>query len=163
MERIYTVSLNDTPGVVAANNFLSIFVPANSNKFNVGILVSSSSYSTGMSSTPNSMLIQRTTAASGGTLLAASNIPRFTSTDEDPVSEVRTGNPTVSLFRTPLLGYTPPLTTGAGAGATYVETSPPGAAFTLFPGQGVVWYTTAGNVNQMWNLQVVWQEFYLPK
>lgn len=162
MERVYVYSLIDTPGVVAANNYVSIFVPSTSNRLATLVLSNTVNYAIGSSSTAQSMNIQRCSAASGGTLIAASNIDRFLSTDEDPAAQIRIGNPTTTLVQQPLVGYPPPFATGAGGGASSVQTSPPGASFNLLPGEGLVWYTNSGNTNQVWNIQFAWVETYLP-
>lgn len=162
MQRIYVGTLFDQPGVVAANNYLSFFMPANSPKFAVALLVSCWPYSIGASMTPNSMQISRISAASGGTLIAANQIPRFVDTDEDPVLQMRSSNPTVTTSRLPLVAYPPPITSGVGGGQAVTQSSPGGASFSILPGSGLVFSTAAGNVSQMWDIQFIWTEVYLP-
>lgn len=163
MQRIYVGAQFDVPGVVAANTFLAFYMPSTSPKFAVALNVSCIPYANGASSVTNSMTIRRITAASGGTLVAASTIPRFTRTDEDPSLQMLIGNPTVTASaRIPLVGYPPPMSTGTGTGAGVTQQSPGGASFDILPGYGLAFQTAAGNVNQLWNLQFIWQEFYLP-
>ena len=156
--RIYVVALTDTPGVVAANNFLSVFNPVGSGMHMVGLGAIVGGYSTAAASSPHSMLAQRTTAASGGTLATAANVARYDTTVANPVSQVRTANPTVTLTQSPLFGWSPPVSTGTGSiGIAAPATS--GPAFICHPGEGLVWYTTAGDVNQIWNIQFTWAEY----
>lgn len=163
MERIYVGSLSDVPGVVAANTFLAFFMPANSQKFALALLVSCLNYSTGASATPDSMTIRRISSASGGTIITPSTIPRFMETDEDPAMQMISGNPTVATTsRIPLVGYPPPISVGTGTGSSITQTSPGGASFSILPGTGLAFQTAAGNTSQMWNMEFVWQEIYLP-
>lgn len=161
MERIYVHSLNDAAGVVAANNFVSYFMPANSVKFAVALLITVQNYSVNVAAAANSMLVSRITSSTGGTPVAAANIGRFADGDEDPSFAVATGNPTVVTTRAPLVGYPPPISGAGGTGSTSVQSSPGNGSFIMGPGQGLVVYTTAGDVDQRWNIQLIWQEFYL--
>lgn len=163
MERVYVAAQFDVPGVVAANTFMSFFMPATSPKFALPLLVTCLNYSSGQTTTPNSMTIRRISAASAGTLIAANTIPRFVENEEDPVMEVRIGNPTViTNNRIPLVAYPPPISTGAGTGSATSQQAPGGVSFSIVPGSGIAFQTAAGNVNQMWNFQLIWEEVYLP-
>lgn len=138
-------------------------MPSTSPKFGVALLVNVQNYAIGVSNTPNSMTIRGITAASGGSLIAANTIPRFVDTDEDPVMQVRISNPTViNNSRIPFVGYPPPFSTGAGAGSSVSQQSPSGASFIIPPGSGLAFQTAAGNTNQVWNMEFVWTEVYLP-
>lgn len=161
-ERIYIFSTIDQPGVVAANNFLTLFNPVNSGKLIIPLVISCENYTIGASSTATSMTVGRISSATGGTLVAASTIPRFKTTDDNCSAEVRTGNPTVTNVRASGIGYSPPLSTGAGIGAVITQTELSGVQFILQPGEGLVWSTAAGNTNQVWTLRATWQEVYLP-
>jgi len=158
--KFYIATLVDAPGVVAANNFLSIFNPVGSGKSVVFFFVQTVPWANGATTTASSMNVFRTTAASGGSLVGASTIGRFITADGSPVAEVRTGNPTVTTSSASLLG-TPPIMSSAPAGASAgsVSATTPGASFFCVPGEGVVWRTTAGDVDQLWNFQVIWCEF----
>lgn len=158
--QFYVATLADAPGVVASNNFLSVFNPVASGKTVVFFSSLTVPWAAGSTTVPNSMNVFRTTAASGGTLVAAANIGRFVTANSNPVSEVRTGNPTVTTSGISLLATPPPMNSAPqGAGSAPVSSTAPGASFVCTPGQGIVWNTSAGNVNQMWNIQVVWAEF----
>lgn len=160
--KFYNYSASDIPGVVAANNFISQFNPANSGKTVVVYFADVDQYATGVSTTPNSMVAYRTTAASGGTLVPASTISRFDPTIGDPVLQIRTGNPTVTID--PVLSaqifHDPPPISGGAAGASSASTAvPPGATFVIPPGHGAVFQTAAGNTSQMWGFRFIWAEY----
>lgn len=158
--KFYVTAVTDVPGVVAANNFLSVFNPVGSGKNVVIFFAQTIPWATGATTATVSMNVFRTTAASAGTLVTASSIGRFVTADGSPVTEVRTGNPTVTTTGASLLG-TPPAITSAASGVSggSVSSSTPGASFLLVPGEGIVWRTASGNVNQLWNFQVIWAEF----
>ena len=65
----------------------------------------------------------------------------------------------VTTAGTTLLGLPPIVsTTGAGVGATGSVSVPSGAGFVCQPGEGVVYTTAAGDVDQLWNINVTWAE-----
>lgn len=157
--QFYFHTIYDVPGVVAANNFMSIFNPVGSGKTIAFYQAEISSYATGASGTNTSMVATRISAASGGTQITAANINRFLTTWSNPVTEVRVGNPTTTTVGTPLNAWVPPLANGAGVGATAYTSTPPGEGFVCLPGQGISFSTAAGNVNQAWKINVIWAEF----
>lgn len=157
--KFYTFSLADAPGVVAANNFLSLFNPAASGKTMVLYQLIVAPYATGATTATASLNAFRTTAASAGTLIAAANVGRFVTSDPNPVTEVRTGNPTVTTTGTTLIGIPPSVTSAAGGASPAAAAVPSGASFVITPGQGVVFTTALGNVNQLWNINITWAEF----
>jgi hypothetical protein len=156
----YFYAIADAPGVVAANNFLSVFNPAGSVKSIAWLAAFFNSYVIGTSGTPNSMIIYRTTAASGGTLVSPANIGKFVTAQPNSVVEVRTGNPTVTLLNSQVVfSCSPPLGSG-NASASPASSSPPGGAIAIsLPGEGLVFSTAAGNVNQMWGVEFDWAEY----
>lgn len=157
--KFYLHGMSDVPGVAAANNFLSIFNPAASGKTVIFYNLILTPWATGAATVTTSLNIFRTTAASGGTLIAASAVNRFLTTDPNPVAQVRVGNPTVTAVGTTLLGLPPAVTTvGAGVGAGNSVAVPPGAGFICLPGEGVVYTTSVGDVDQLWNINVTWAE-----
>lgn len=157
----YQYCIIDAPGVVAANNFFSVMNPAGNTK-NIALLaVSISSYATGSSSAAASMTAYRTTAASGGTLVLAANITKYSTAEPNATAVVRTGNPSVTLLTgsIPLLTIPPPFSTGAGNNNTGFSTPAGGALALAAPGEGLVFSTASGNTNQMWGIQLGWAEF----
>lgn len=156
---IYVFTVTDIVGVVAANTYYAFFNPANSTKVHVGLSLSITCYSTGSSTTPNSMQAFRTSATSGGTLASPqSAIGRFMTSAPDPQTLHYTANPTVTTTSAlPIGGWPPAISTGTGT-SNSLATPPPGQAFTVLPGQGVCFKTAAGNINQMWGFTYIWGE-----
>jgi hypothetical protein len=156
---VYQFAMVDTPGVVAANNFLSHFNPAASGKTAAPLGLVIQPYAINNSSTPNSMTLFRTSAASVGTLISAATITRWNpGIDPNPVTEIRTGNPTVTTTGLALIGIAPIVSSGASSNSAALV-----APFTIPPtlpnSTGLVFTTAAGNVNQLWNIQYTWMEF----
>lgn len=154
---VYLYTLTDAPGVVAQNNFVSFFNPSNSGRLVIALAGIVSAYATGTSSTSNSLTTRRITGASSGSLVAANTVERFVTSSPDPAFQVRTGNPTITGAGNPLSSFPPPISIGTGTPGT--QTSPSGApSFVCFPGQGLVFNTAAGNINQVWNVTFLWGE-----
>lgn len=155
----YVYALSDAPGTVAANAFVSIFNPVGSGKNLVFYRSVVLPYAADVTSVADSMDIFRITAASGGTLVAASAVPKFVTSQANTVAQVRTGNPTVTISGSTLLGTPPELTTSkSGSTGGTGSNIPTGAGFVCAPGEGLVAYTATGEVNQRWNIQFVWAE-----
>lgn len=157
----YVYSLLDAPGSTnTPNNFISLYNPIGSSKTLVTLGIFVSCYvASGGSTTRNSMHGHLASAISGGTLVATSAIAKFQSGFANPVAEVRTGNPTATtaaeFFQSP-----PPIGTTA---SQYVHSvgygaSTNGGGFLFLPGEGLVIQTNNGNVNQTWNVSLVWGE-----
>lgn len=157
--QFYFHSLIDTPGVVAANNFMSIFNPVGSGKVVSFFSIAIDSFAAGASGTTSSLVVDRITAASGGTLISAANINKLITTEPNSVVEVRTGNPTVTKAGLSLYSWPPPISTGSGVGGSSISTVPPSEGFYCLPGQGVNFTTPAGNTNQIWSIKATWAEF----
>ena len=155
---VYDFSLSNATGVVAANNFISLFNPVGSGKvLSFGTVFVSCALAAGSTNT-EPLRGFRITAASGGTLQATSAIAKFITSDPNPVAEVRTGNPTVTAGAA--IFNSPPVVSGAaGFGNVHIIPVPGGLApFTLVEGEGIVLATTAGDVDQRWNISIVWSE-----
>lgn len=155
--QVYLYSLKDAPGVVAPNNFISIFNPVGSGKIHIALTSIVTTYAAAVTSVTQSMHIDRSTSATGGTLVAGSDINRFVTAHPNPVSQVRINNPTVAKATVPLTVYPPPISTGTGSAGQSVP-SPPGATFVVAPGEGINFSTDAGNTNQIWNITYAWAE-----
>jgi len=155
--KVYFHALVDTPGVVAANNFMSVFNPVGSNRVVIVLQLYVNCYSTNAATSPNSLTAYRTSATSGGTLIAASTVNRFITAETDPVCVVRTANPAATTVGLVLVGVPPVISTGSGSGASATSPSP-GASFVMIPGEGIVVGTAAGDTDQTWNISLVWGE-----
>lgn len=155
---VYSFLLNDATGVVAANNYVSLFNPVGSGKNIITFSTSVSSYITGGGSTSkNSMIVSRITTATVGTLQAASAINKFSTSFANPVAEVRTGNPTVTLGAQ-VLAFPPPVTNDTAIVSERVVGSGATGPIVLAPGEGVVFGTAAGDTDQNWNISFAWGE-----
>lgn len=156
LSNAYGFTLVDAPGVVTANNFLSVFNPLGSGKNLYLIQSVVSRYSIAGASSPNSLQILRITAASAGTLQAASTIYKGNTANANTVAEVRTGNPTVTTAAL-AVAYGPPTGTNSTPRSDQIigSTALPN---TLAPGEGIVYRTAAGDVDQIWNISQYWVE-----
>lgn len=158
IDGVFVYSLSGVTGVVAANNFVSLFNPVGSGKtlsFGSAFI---SSTAGGATSQPDPMRGFRITAASAGTLVADSAVGKFITADADPVAEVRIGNPTVTLGAA-LFSSPPVISATVGSTAVHVIPIPGGLApFTLVEGEGIVLRTLIGDTDQIWNLSLVWAE-----
>jgi hypothetical protein len=157
---IYFHGIRDAPGVVAANNFLSIFNPVSSVKVLVFLQADISVYAVGGAGGSESLAAYRITAASGGTQITPAAVNRFNTLHGNPAAEVRVGNPSVTTDATfvhSLGSWQPPQTTGIG-GAVSATVQAPGDGFICLPGQGVVFNTVSGDVDQRWKILSVWLE-----
>lgn len=154
----YDFSIANVTGVVAANNYVSLFNPVGSGRvisFGGGFV---SSTSAGATSETAPMRGLRITAASAGTLVPASDIAKFSSASPNATAEVRTGNPTVTLGAA-IFNSPPTISGSVGSTVVHQIAVPPGAGpFTFAPGEGVVLRTEAGDADQRWNLSLVWVE-----
>lgn len=156
----YIFSINDIPGVAAANNFLALFNPVGSGKkmYYLGAYISTF-VASGGSTTRQSMQGHAITTSTGGTLATTADIFKLDSTFANAAAQVRTGNPTVTygpnVFNSP-----PPINTtttqyvhSVGLGFATI-----GGGVIFREGEGVVFTTDAGNTNQTWNLSIGWAE-----
>lgn len=157
--QFYFYSLIDAPGVVAANNFISIFNPVGSGKTVSFFSIAVDSFASGSSGTAVSLKVDRITAASAGTLAPATDINKLLTTETNSIAQVRTGNPTTTKVGTSLYSWPPPLSTGSGAGSSITSSTPNGQGFFCFPGEGVVFSTSSGNTGQVWSIKATWAEF----
>lgn len=156
--KFYFHTVFDAPGVVLANNFMSVMNPVGSGKNVILFQAEFGSYTIGASNTATSITATRISSATLGTLIPAASVNRFVTSWANPVAQVRTLNPTVVPVGLPLNAWIPPISTGAGIGATSYTSTPPGAGFVCAPGEGLVFGTAAGNVNQVWKINVIWAE-----
>lgn len=159
---VYNFTIIDVPGAVATNNFISVFNPVGNIRQMSLLSLAIESYATTNTGTPNSMAGYRTTAASGGTLIAASSVTKYITLQPDTTAEVRINNPTITLLGTgiPVAPATPPFSGGGGASGTTAFTPASSAALAeILPGEGFVMRTLAGDPAQRWNISLTWLEF----
>jgi len=158
LDGVYAFALIDAPGVVAANNFLSLFNPLASGRNLAFSFSATASYVATTSVVAASMGLYRTTTSTGGVDSSAS-IAKLASAYPAPVGVVRTGNPTVTLGNA-LNSVPPPLSAGSFTSGDAITINATSTANTLVlaPGEGVVFRTASGDVNQRWNLTIAWAE-----
>lgn len=154
----YVFCQEDVPGVAAANNYASVFNPIGSGKNLLFFIASVSATTAGGSAVTAPMRGYRVTAASGGTLQAASTVAKFQSVQANPVAEVRLGNPTVTLGA-PIFNAPPAISATVSTTSSHTTSLiPPLGAFICVPGEGVVLRTTTSDVDLRWNFAIVWGE-----
>lgn len=155
---VYVFSADEIPGVVAANNYLSIFNPVGSGKTVIfaGAFISSST--AGSSVTTSPMRGFRATLISGGVLQAANASAKFISSNPAQTAEIRTGNPAATLDGA-LFNSPPPISATQGGTPVHAVPVPGGTGpFTLAEGEGIVMRQAVGDVDIRWNLSIVWAE-----
>src|ERR1041385_4678045 len=117
----YVFSFANTAGVVASNNFLTLYNPVGSGKTITlgGVFVNCSA--TGVSAATDPMRGFRITAApTGGTVQAASTVTKSVSSSAATIADIRIGNPTATAL-TPF--STPPASTPGAKGTGKVTRS----------------------------------------
>lgn len=153
---VYSHVIADAPGTVAANTYLSVFNPVGSNKLHIALSLVTANYSVNSVTGSVSMLANRNSAASGGTLVAANTVTKFVGSMPDSSAEVRIGNPTTTTLGLPLIAIPPAFGTGAQSPTT--SGGPSGASFVMTPGQGIQFAVPAGDVDQRWDILYIWAE-----
>lgn len=155
----YTASVANVAGAATPLTVMTIFNPVESGKTVVigGVFISTVA-AAGTAATQPMRLYRLGTAPTGGVVMTSAEIFKLNTSNPNPVSIIRTGNPTVTLLaagsNTP-----PPVTTGAGGGQFVHEIEPPaGQPFLLAPGEGIAVHNTAGDTAQRWNVSIAWAE-----
>lgn len=155
----YIYSIANVPGTVASNTFMTLFNPVGSGKqVVVGGMFISTVAAAGTAATQPMRIHRISAAPTGGVLVAVADVFKFNTANPDPVSVLRTGNPTVVLGP-PASNTPPPVTTGAGGGQFVHEVDPPtGTTVLLAPGEGVAINNSSGDTAQRWNISLAWAE-----
>jgi len=155
----YIMSIANVAGTATPNTFITLFNPVGSGKqVVVGGMFISTVAAAGTAATQPMRIHRINAAPTGGVLAVAADIFKFNSANPNPVSVVRTGNPTVTLLA-PASNTPPPVTTGAGGGQFVHEVDPPtGTTVLLAPGEGVAVHNAAGDTAQRWNISLAWAE-----
>lgn len=152
----YDFSIAESPAAATAKNHISLFNPVGSGKVFAlgGFFLSYTMTAPSTLTTP--MRGFRTTAASGGTLVANTDFAKFDTAHPDSVAQVRIDNPTVTLAQAVMSSPT-----GIDNRSSNVHSVdiPPGAGrFIIRPGQGVVLRQGVSTTALFWNLSIVWAE-----
>jgi hypothetical protein len=146
-------------GVVAANTYFSITNPSNSGKIVLTLVFIATSTSVGAVSGAAPIIMYRASSVSGGTLQDnATEVAKFNTATPDSIIQLRTNNPTATLgTRILAVQSTESTGTGSSAAATFqVPSGGPGAI--LLPGESIAIRTANGDLDQRWNLNLLWQE-----
>lgn len=157
----YVYSRAMTPGVVAANNFLSLENPVGSNRTIViaGVFISSVIVGD-ITATVDPMRGWFATAISGGTVEASSTIGKVRSNMPNPTGVIRINNPTATLGASWF--NSPPVLGTAKQASPFVHQVPAtllAGSLQLLPGEGTVIRTESGDTDQRWNVSIAWNEF----
>lgn len=153
----YIYSKAEIPGVVAANNYVTLYNPASNTKVGIlsGLFVSYS-LTIGTSITTPMRGYRISAEPTGGTDVANADIAKVQTIYPDASLLLKTGNPSVSLGA-PLFNSPPP--TQKDTNFVHEISLPSGLLpFTLRPGEGIVLRTEASLTDARWNLTVVWAE-----
>lgn len=151
-------SVVDALGAAGTTTYLSVFNPPSSGRVMGSLLTDYQCYSTALTDTAASLTIWRISAASGGTLLSSSYVNRFDTLHPDPVCEVRTGNPAITVTGAPLRGFAPAITGPLGGVVSSATVPPMGTSFLCRPGEGLAFRTGDGDSHVRWNITYVWSE-----
>lgn len=153
----YAFQIADFAGVASAYNYLALFNPTGSGKTLVIGAMALSSWTNGGITGAGSMVVKRITASSAGTLQADSAVAKFQTAFPDPVAEVRTSNPTVTAGAQILAS--PPINQNPGTSPVHQILTAPGISpLSLAEGEGIVITAAASDVDEKWNIGVVWSE-----
>lgn len=153
----YVYAVVKAPGVVAANQFLSVFNPVSSGVVQLALALTVSSYSVSSTSATEPLTLFRTSSQSGGTLIDPTTVSKFNPLHPNTSMEVRTGA-TVVTAGLVLLGIPPVVSVGTGSTGNSFSTPPGGVLAEILPGTGVTFGTASGSTNQIWNIQYFWGE-----
>ncbi len=156
----YAYSRAQTPGVVAANNFLALLNPVgNTRTITIAGVFISSVIVADIGPTADPMRGWTATGISGGTLEATSAIVKTRSTMPTPTGQIFINNPAATLGASWF--NSPPLLGASKTSSPFVHQIPAtiaGLPLTLLPGEGTVIRTESGDVDQRWNISIAWNE-----
>lgn len=154
---VYLHSIANQPGTVASNTYMTLFNPVGSGRTLTYGTVATSATNTGPSTDIAPLRGYRISAApTGGTLIAASALGRFNTSQPDPTGVIRIGNPTAT-FGTPLFNV-PPLLDNRSSNVHTTDIPPGAGPFVFRPGEGLAINVSAGNTSMAWNITLVWAE-----
>jgi len=155
-----------TGSTVSGYNYASFFNPAASGHVFIVNKLGLSAVRVGAVTSPTliNTSLRRTTAASGGTLITAANIPEKNSSTTASIAEIRVANPTITFFgstatSTRIMGLSSPSVVGE-MNSRHESIMPFGNEIILLPGEGITLYQEAapGDANVRFFLNVGWSE-----
>lgn len=155
---VFVFSIGNVVGIAAANNYLTLFNPSGSGKILSFGSAFISSMAAGGTTVTDPMQGFRITAASGGTLQAASATAKFISSEPAPIGEIRTGTVTATLGAQ-LFNSPPAISATTGSTNVHIIPVPGGLQpFTLVEGEGIALRQATGDTDLRWNMSIVWAE-----
>jgi hypothetical protein len=147
-------------GQTSAYRFVSVMNPSGSGKNLVVRKANVIGYAGVLTLNTVPLVLSRITAASGGSVQAASVVNKFVTSYPNSASEIRMSNPTVTAGAK-IFSFAPPfqgLTVGAFAPAPQVVVFGE-AELMLVPGEGVAFHQeAAGLAAQLYNIYLSWTE-----
>ena len=153
----YLFSMDKVTNQAGAYNYVSLFNPVGSGRIVSAAAIFISSTLLTSSSITDSLRGFRITTATGGTLQANSASAKVQASYPDPVVEIRTANPSVTLGA-PIFNSPAPIADKV-APVHDVDLPPNAPPFVLVPGEGIVVRSAAGiGVGATWNITLTWTE-----
>jgi len=156
---LFDFSVQRQDSTAAAKNFLTLYNPVTSGK----VISAGGVFLSYMATNPSPAYPIRgyrfSGAPTGGTVAAESEICRFDTQRFAPSSEIRTGNPTVTLGAA-FFNAAPGITNGLAQSSDIQQIDTPAGfnPFLIYPGEGIVSRQEAGAAGHYWNISVVWRE-----
>lgn len=157
---LFDFSLQRQDSTVAARNFVALFNPSSSGR----IMSMGAIFVSYMATNPSPAFPLRgyriSTAPTGGTLHAESEICRFDTQRFAPAMVVWSANPAVGTLGAGFFNAAPGITMGQQFSSDIQQIDTPQSfnPFLLYPGEGIVLRQDTGAVGHYWNLSVVWRE-----
>jgi hypothetical protein len=154
---IYLHSLAAVPGTAALQNFITLFNPVGSGKMLSLATVALSYTNTATASSIQPVRGWRISAApTGGTLVPATSLVKFQTSQPTPTGVVRIDNPT-AVLDAPIFNSPPPLDNKSSEVHT-VDVPPGTGLFSFAPGEGIAISKASGDTTVAWNITLVWIE-----
>lgn len=155
---MYSFNLT-TAGQASTYRFLAVFNPIESGKQLMVHQATVTGYATVTVGSATPVTLSRITSSTSGSLQAASDINKFVSTYPDSITEVRTGNPTVTTGPR-IYSFAPPVQ-GLTIGA--LSPNPQSVKFKteliISPGEGFAFHqTTSGLAGHQYAIYACWVE-----
>ncbi len=158
----YMIDVGPIAGTGTANYvYVALFNPSGSGRTSLIKRIAIRADANGTGNYVN-LSLRRISAASGGTLIAASDIPKKNASSSNPVLEVRHTGPTVTFVgavQSRLMGQPMPGAAGYFYSVRYISFGPNDEKIVLQPGEGIALYQEAGGTTaQIIRMYVEWEE-----
>ena len=154
---VYLHSIAAVPGMVAEQTFITLMNPVGSGRVMTLGTIALSYSNTSPATVVDPVRGWRISAHSGGSLVAASGIGKFSTTMPNATAEVRVDNPTITKVY-PVFNSPPPIDNRSSN--VHTVEIPPGATFLMRPGEGIAINKLSGTTSATWNITIVWAEAF---